>query len=78
VGGTYLCCCHGATLMDVNFIDILVNNGVAVGVIIWFMLKNNKDMDTFRNIIQTENQQTREVLNDLKVVIAKIGGSTHE
>jgi hypothetical protein len=78
VGGTYLCCCHGTTVMDVNFIDILVNNGVAVGVIIWFMLKNNKDMDTFRNIIQTENQQTREVLNDLKVVIAKIGGSTHE
>lgn len=60
--------------MDVSFVDVLLNNGVAVGVIIWFMLKNNKDMETFRAALTEENRLTRETLNELKIVIAKIGG----
>jgi hypothetical protein len=64
--------------METTFIDMLVNNGVAVGVIVWFMLKNNKDMETFKNALQKENAMTREVLNDLKVIIAKQGGASNE
>lgn len=62
--------------MDVSFIDILVNNGVAVGVIVWFMFKNNRDMETFKDAIASENQLTRDTLNELKVVIAKVGGTS--
>lgn len=60
--------------MDTTFIDVLVNNGVAVAVIFWFMFKNNRDMETFKEAISTENQLTRDTLNELKVVIAKSWG----
>lgn len=65
-------------MMDMNVLDIIVNNGVAVAVIIWFMFKNTKDMDTFRNIMQQENQLTRDTLNELKIVIAKLGEKHNE
>lgn len=61
-----------------DMVDILINNGVAIGVIAWFMLKNSKDMDTFKAAITQENQLTRDTLNELKVVIAKIGGQSNE
>lgn len=64
--------------MEATFIDMLVNNGVAVGVIVWFMFKNNKDMETFKTAITEENRLTRDTLNELKIVIATLGGKEHE
>jgi hypothetical protein len=60
--------------VEVNLFELLFNYG-AVGVVLaWFMLKNNKDMETFKTAMQEESKLTREALNDLKMVIAKIGG----
>lgn len=42
---------------------ILLNNGAMGAMLVWFMFKQSKD-----------NEQTREVLNELKVIIAKVGG----
>lgn len=55
-------------------LDLLVNYGAMGAMLIWFMWKHNKDMESFKQIIQTENQLTRDTLNDLRLVIAKIGG----
>lgn len=61
--------------MDVNFVELLANYGAMGVMLVWFMFKNSKDMETFKNAMQQENELTREALNDLKLVIAKIGGS---
>lgn len=60
--------------MDVNFVELLANYGAMGVMLIWFMFKNSKDMETFKDAMKQENELTREALNDLKVVIAKIGG----
>lgn len=57
----------------VNFFEILANYGAMGIMLIWFMFKNAKDMESFKQVLQNENQQTREVMNDLKVLIAKVG-----
>lgn len=64
--------------METSAIELLMNYGAMGVTLIWFMWKNNKDMETFKNTIQAENQLTRETLNDLKVVIAKLGGIKDE
>jgi hypothetical protein len=64
--------------MEMDFAQMLVNNGVAGIVLAWFMFKNNKDMERFSTMMEEENKQTREVLSDLKTVIAKIGGVGNE
>ncbi|KYC77728.1 hypothetical protein B4092_4703 [Bacillus licheniformis] len=46
---------------------LLLNYGGMGAMLVWFMLKQSKD-----------NEQTREILNDLKVLIAKIGGTEIE
>lgn len=43
--------------------SILLNNGAMGAMLAWFMFKQSKD-----------NEQTREILSDLKMVISKIGG----
>lgn len=64
--------------MESTIMDVIFNNGVAVGVIVWFMFKNNKDMDTFKTAITEENKLTRDTLNELKIVIATLGGQKSE
>lgn len=64
--------------MEVNFVEILMNYGAMGVMLIWFMVKNSKDMETFKATIQQENQLTREVLSELKIVIAKSGGQINE
>lgn len=64
--------------MDVNFVEIFANYGAMGIMLVWFMVKNSKDMETFKATIQQENQLTREVLSELKVVIAKSGGQVNE
>lgn len=44
--------------------SILLNNGAMGVMLAWFMFKQSKD-----------NEQTREILTDLKMVISKIGGA---
>jgi hypothetical protein len=58
--------------------EILMNYGAMGIMLVWFMFKNSKDMESFKSIIQKENEQTREVMNDLKIVIAKLGGVESE
>lgn len=60
--------------MQIDFAQLLINQGIAGIVLAWFMFKNSKDMEAFRNLVENENTQTREVIKDLKEVISQIGG----
>ena len=64
--------------MDTSIVDIIFNNGIAVGVLIWFMFKNKKDMEMLKAAMRDENKMTSEALSELKVVIAKVGGLKDE
>jgi len=64
--------------VDTSIVDIIFNNGIAVGVLIWFMFKNKKDMEMLKAAMRDENKMTSEALSELKVVIAKVGGLKDE
>jgi hypothetical protein len=64
--------------MEQAVIDILMNYGAMGVMLVWFMVKNNKDMENFKEIVRQENALTREALNEVRLVIAKVGGQSHE
>lgn len=60
--------------MEQALIQTLANYGAMGIMLIWFMVKNSKDLDRISQIIEQQNQLTRETLNEIKVVVAGLVG----
>ncbi|MCY7525116.1 hypothetical protein MWG61_13300 [Bacillus safensis] len=59
-------------------VNILANYG-AMGVMLgWFMFKSSKDNEKNTQAVLDANERTQEALNELRFVIAKIGGVSDE
>lgn len=61
--------------MTINdIVNLLVNNGVAVGVIVYFMYYNTKQIDELKKIIQDNT----EILKELKTVFEMTSDKLHK
>lgn len=48
-----------------NIIDLLLNNGVTVGCLVYFMFYNNNQMEQTRKTLE----DLKEVISELKIII---------
>lgn len=61
-----------------NFVNIIVNNGVAVGIIVYFIYRDNKFMNTLTKTLTTLQDSVSSVKELLEHYINKKGDSDEE
>jgi hypothetical protein len=61
--------------MDQTLIQTFANYGAMGIMLVWFMVKNSKDLDNIRQIIEQQNQLTRDTLNEVKNAIINVMGN---